>query len=157
MAPLVVAAFGARLATGGKFLVVCDGECGRSLCRYYSFDYSYIHLCMAVSMCVCTCVRGACACTIVYVCLYTISVLLFSLYFAYIQIIIPGEVPVVSFQVSGQASEESSLIWKGNVPEMKEFSICLRVRILQVRDYDVLVSYSVPDFDNEMYIGKNRP
>lgn len=64
--------------------------------------------------------------------------------------------PVVSFQVSGQASEESSLIWKGNVPEMKEFSFCFRVRILQVRDYDVLVSYSVPDFDNEIFIGKNR-
>lgn len=62
----------------------------------------------------------------------------------------------MSFQVSGQASQESSLIWKGNVPEMKAFSACFRVRMLQVRDLDIFLSYSVPDFDNEIYIGKNR-
>ncbi|CAL4115009.1 unnamed protein product, partial [Meganyctiphanes norvegica] len=62
-------------------------------------------------------------------------------------------IPIVEFQVSGTASTASWLLYNNTVPNMTAFSVCLRTKLIQDRDINVVMSYAVENSDNELYIG----
>ncbi|CAL4125447.1 unnamed protein product, partial [Meganyctiphanes norvegica] len=62
------------------------------------------------------------------------------------------EIPVAEFQVSGVASTDSWLLFKGVVPNMTTFSFCMRTRLIQARDTIPIISYAVGNSDNELLI-----
>ncbi|KAF2357867.1 Pentraxin-related [Trinorchestia longiramus] len=61
---------------------------------------------------------------------------------------------VATFTQPDGMTKDSVLRYKGpDLPAMSEMSVCVRVRILQPRQFASLLSYSVADYDNELVVG----
>ncbi|XP_076047207.1 uncharacterized protein LOC143028722 [Oratosquilla oratoria] len=64
----------------------------------------------------------------------------------------PRLVPGVSFQENGVATDDSMLAWRGRMPELTAFTLCVRTYIIQHRDEDVIISYAVKEYAKEFVV-----
>jgi hypothetical protein len=59
-----------------------------------------------------------------------------------------------AFQETCGPTTSSHLTFRGDVPTMTNFTVCFRLKLLQLRDENVIISYSIPDFDNEFILSQ---
>ncbi|XP_066973762.1 uncharacterized protein [Macrobrachium rosenbergii] len=57
-----------------------------------------------------------------------------------------------AFQGDGIPTTESYLYYKGEVPEMTQFTVCFRINFQRFRDLNPIVSYAIPGDANHLHI-----
>ncbi|XP_066983228.1 uncharacterized protein [Macrobrachium rosenbergii] len=62
---------------------------------------------------------------------------------------------VVRFQTNGIARTDSLIRYRNKLSIMRGFTACFRIKILQARNEDAVLSYAVEDEANEIYLGLN--
>ncbi|CAL4182703.1 unnamed protein product, partial [Meganyctiphanes norvegica] len=55
-----------------------------------------------------------------------------------------------TFQETGPATADSYLHYLETLPDFTTFTICFRLLILQYREHDQIISYALPDYDDEL-------
>ncbi|XP_045616941.2 uncharacterized protein [Procambarus clarkii] len=62
---------------------------------------------------------------------------------------------MLTFQGDGPASINTHLKYLGEVPDLRQLTICFRMHLLQARQEIVVISYAKENYDNELYVGFN--
>lgn len=64
---------------------------------------------------------------------------------------------VVHFQTGGVARGDSGLIWREKLPEIGDVSVCFRLKLLQTRETNYVISYASKASGNDIFVGTLSP